>query len=200
MKKKSLRKNSKKKKRCNSTFGNDIYRKSEKFLEYHDKRWCKPVHDDQELFATLSLESFSVGLSWILIIEKEKSLREAFDNFDPEIIANYDEDKIEELMDNKNIIRNGKKIESVINNANEFLKVQEEYGSFDKYIWGFTDGEIIDHHLEDGKDMPSKNKLSEKFSKDLKQKGFQFIGPTTIYSYLQGIGIINDHWEYCDYR
>ena len=200
MEKKKLRKNSKKKNRCGENFGVSKYLNSEKYVIYHDKRWCKPEHNDQELFAMLILESFAAGLSWNLILEKEEALREAFDNFNPKIICNYNEDKIEELMENENIIRNKKKIEAAINNANKFLNVQKEFGSFDKYIWGFTNEKIIDHHLENIKDMPSKNELSEKISKDLKKRGFQFIGAITIYSYLQGIGIINDHWEHFDYR
>lgn len=115
-------------------------------------------------------------------------------------MANYDEQKVEELLQNKGIIRNQNKIRAAITNAQAFLKVQEEFGSFDKFIWGFTDGKVIDHHLLDGKDMPAKNELSEQISKELKKRGFKFVGATTIYSYLQGIGIINDHWEYCDYR
>ena len=197
---KKKRKNSNKKKRCDSSFGTEQYKKNEKFLLYHDKRWCKPEHDDQELFAMLVLEFFAAGLSWRLILEKEEAFREAFDGFVPEIVAEYDDDKIEELMENTDIIRNRKKIEAAINNANKFLEIQEEFLSFDKYIWGFTDGKVIDHHLKNGKDMPSKDELSDKISKDLKKRGFKFIGSTTIYSYLQGIGIINDHWEYCDYR
>ena len=152
MENKKQRKNSNKKKRCDSSFGTEQNRKNEKSIIYHDKRWCKPEHDDQELFAMLVLEYFAAGLSWILILEKEEAFREAFDEFDPEIIAEYDDDKIEELMENKDIIRNRKKIEATINNANKFLGIQEEFGSYDKYIWGFTDGKVIDHHLKNGKD------------------------------------------------
>ena len=196
MENKRSRKNSKKKKRCD--FGQ--YKVSEKLLYYHDKVWCKPQHDDQELYAMLTLECFASGLKWALILEKEDAFREAFDYFDPEIVAKYDQDKVEELMNNKSIIRNKKKIEAAINNANKFLEIQKEFGTFDDYIWGFTDGEVIDHNLKTFKDMPSKDDLSEKISKDLKKRGFQFVGPVSIYSYLQSIGIINDHFEYCDFR
>ena len=200
MENKKKRNNSKNKKRCGYDFLTENYKNNEKFLIYHDKKWCKPEHDDHELFALLVLECFAAGLSWILILEKEESFREAFDEFNPEIVAEYDDDKIEELMQNKDIVRNRKKIEAAINNANKFLEIQEEFGTFDKYIWGFTDGKIVDHHLKNIKDVPSKDELSDKITKDLKKRGFKFIGSVTIYSYLQSIGIINDHCDYCDYR
>ena len=133
--------------------------------------------------------------------EKCRSLNyRAFDGFDPKVVAEYDDVKLEELMQDAGIIRNRQKLKAAISNARAFLKVQEEFGSFDRYIWGFTDGKVIDHHLLDGKDMPAKDELSEKISADLKERGFKYVGATTIYSYLQGIGIINDHWEYCEYR
>lgn len=148
----------------------------------------------------LVLEGMQAGVSWNLILNKEDNFRKAFDEFDPHIVADYDEQKVEELLQNKGIIRNRSKIRAAITNAQAFLKVQEEFGSFDKFIWGFTDGKVIDHHLSDRKDMPAKNELSEQISKELKKRGFKFVGATIIYSYLQAIGIINDHWEYCDYR
>lgn len=188
------------KRRCNLTFGTKAYHASEKFFLYHDTRWCKPEHRDQELYAMLVLEGMQAGVSWILILNKEDNFRKAFDGFDPLLVASYDEAKVEELMQNEGIIRNRSKIRAAITNARAFLKVQEEFGSFDRYIWGFTDGKVIDHHLMDGKDMPAKDELSERISRDLRKRGFKFAGPTTVYSYLQGIGIVNDHWEYCDYR
>ncbi len=188
------------KRRCNFSFGIKDHHASEKFLRYHDTRWCKPEHRDQELYAMLVLEGMQAGVSWNLILNKEDNFRKAFDGFDPKTVAAYDEAKIEELMQDGGIIRNRSKIKAAITNAQAFLKVQEEFGSFDKYIWGFTDGRVIDHHLLDGKDMPAKNELSEQISKDLKKRGFKFAGATIIYSYLQGIGVINDHWECCDYR
>ena len=185
------------KKRCQ---WGDMSKISKKMIKYHDERWCKEVHNDQELFAMLILEGAQAGLSWNTIIEKEENYREAFDEFDPEIVADYDKDKIEELMNDEGIIRNRRKIEAAINNAKAFLKIQKEFGSFDKYIWGFTDGKVIDNHLKNMKDMPAKSKLSEKISKDLKKRKFKFVGPVIIYSYLQGIGIINAHWEKCEFR
>ena len=192
-----MKKIKKEKKRCD--WGN-MAKISKKMLSYHDERWCKEVHNDQELFAMLILEGAQAGLSWNTIIEKEENFREAFDQFDPKIVSEYDKNKIEELMNNEGIIRNRRKIEAAINNAKAFLKIQKEFGSFDKYIWGFTDRKVIDHHLKSFKDMPTKSKLSDKISKDLKKRKFKFVGPVIIYSYLQGIGIINDHLETCDFR
>lgn len=188
------------KKRCNFSFGTTQNQISEKFLAYHDTRWCKPEHNDRELFAMLVLEGMQAGVSWNLILAKEENFRKAFDGFDPQIVAAYDDARVEELMQDAGIIRNRRKLQSAITNARAFLKVQKEFGSFDKYIWSFTNGKVVDHHLLDVKDMPAKDALSERVSADLKKRGFTFVGPTIIYSYLQGIGIINDHWEYCDYR
>ena len=188
------------KKRCNFSFGATKNQISEKFLAYHDTRWCKPEHRDRELFAMLVLEGMQAGVSWNLILAKEENFRKAFDGFDPQIVAAYDDARVEELMQDAGIIRNRRKLQSAITNARAFLKLQKEFGSFDKYIWSFTNGKVVDHHLLDVKDMPAKDALSERVSADLKKRGFTFVGPTIIYSYLQGIGIINDHWEYCDYR
>lgn len=188
------------KKRCRFGFGTKDHRVSEKYILYHDTRWGKPEHRDQELFAMLVLEGMQAGVSWNIILNKEENFRKAFDGFEPEVVAKYDDVKLETLMQDTGIIRNRQKLKSAITNAKAFLKVQEEYGSFDRYIWGFTNGAVIDHHLMDVKDMPAKDALSEQISKDLKHRGFKFVGPIIIYSYLQGIGIINDHWEYCDYR
>ena len=187
------------KKRCD--FSGRYYQlTNEKVQLYHDTRWCKPIHDDKEQFAMLILEGAQAGLSWTTILEKEEQYRIAFDGFDPTIVATYDETKIAELMSNSGIIRNKNKILSAINNAKSFLKVQQEFGSFDNYIWGFTKRKVVDHHLKHAKDMPSQSDLSKKISKDLKERGFSFVGPTIIYSYLQGIGIINDHTDFCEYR
>ena len=188
------------KKRCGWVSGEGQRHISEESLRYHDTRWCKPEHRDQELFAMLVLEGMQAGVSWDIILRKECNFRKAFDGFDPQTVADYDEVKIGELLQDAGIIRNRRKIEAAVTNARAFLKVQEEFGSFDRYIWGFTDGKIIDHHLSDMRDMPAKDELSERISGDLKKRGFKFVGPVIIYSYLQGIGVINDHWEYCDFR
>ncbi len=186
------------KQRCNFSLGGA--RISEKALLYHDTRWCKPEHREGELFAMLVLEGMQAGVSWNLILEKEENFRRAFDGFDPAIVANYGEEKIAALMQDAGIIRNRNKIAAAIANARAFLKVQAEFGSFDKFIWSFTEGKTVDHHLADVADMPAKDELSERVSAELKKRGFKFVGPTIIYSYLQGIGVLNDHWELCDFR
>jgi len=168
-------------------------------IEYHNNRWCKAIHDEKELFAMLSLEGMQAGLSWDTIINKEKAFREAFDDFDIEKISKYGDNKIEELMQNKNIVRNRLKIKSVIKNSNAILNMKEnsEYKTFNEYIWHFTNGKQIIHHYSSFDQMPAKDELSEKISKDLKKRGFSFVGPVIIYSYLQGIGIIDDHMDGC---
>ena len=173
---------------------------NQRMLAYHDERWCKSEHRDKELFAMLILEGMQAGVSWLLILNKEEAFREAFDGFDPVIVAAYTPEKVEALMQNKGIIRNRRKIEATITNAHAFLEVQAEFGSFDRYIWSFTDGQTIDHRLKSALDMPAKDELSERVSRDLKRRGFKFVGPTIVYSYLQGIGVINDHTIDCAYR
>ncbi len=186
------------KKRCNFGFGAE--RLSSKSVLYHDTRWCKPEHRDGELFAMLVLEGMQAGVSWNLILEKEENFRRAFDGFDPQTVALYGEEKVAELLQNKGIIRNRSKIRAAISNAQAFLKVKEEFGSFDAFIWSFTEGKPVDHRLADAKDMPAKDGLSERISAELKKRGFKFVGPVIVYSYLQGIGVINDHTVDCDFR
>ncbi len=169
-------------------------------LDYHDNRWCKPVHDDQELFAMLVLESMQAGLSWNAILQKEAAFRKAFNDFDIAKVAGYKKRKIDSLMNNEKIVRNQRKIEAAVANAQAVLKIQEEFGSFDKYIWSFTDGKVVDHHLKKESDMPASDALSERVAKDMKKRGFKFVGPVIVYSYLQGIGVINDHIESCSFR
>ncbi len=185
-------------KRCN--FGFEEGRLSEQSLLYHDTRWCKPEHRDRELFAMLVLEGMQAGVNWDLILRKEENFRRAFDGFDPAIVANYGDEKVEELMRDRGIIRNRMKIRAAITNARAFLRVQREFGSFDAFIWSFTDGKTVDHRLKDGDAMPAKDELSERVSGELKRRGFQFVGPVIIYSYLQGIGVINDHTLTCEFR
>ena len=186
------------KRRCdfnwNASYATEVFR------IYHDTRWCKPEHRDNELFAMLILEGMQAGLSWNIILNKEENIRKAFDGLDPQIVSGYGEEKLEEWLQNTGIIRSRNKLLSAITNAKAFLQVQKEFGSFDAYIWGFTDGKVIDHHVQTAADIPSQNELSQQISRDLKKRGFKFVGPTIIYSYLQGIGIINDHCEYCEYR
>ncbi len=148
----------------------------------------------------LVLEGMQAGVSWNLILKKEENFRRAFDGFDPNAVAAYDGQKVEELLHDEGIIRNRGKINAAISNARAFLKVREEFGTFDAFIWSFTDGKTVDHRLTDGKEMPAKDALSEKVSAELKRRGFKFVGPTIVYSYLQGIGVINDHLISCEFR
>lgn len=168
--------------------------------KYHDFKWGKPEHDDQELFAMLCLEGAQAGLSWATILDREENYRKAFDGFNPAVVAEYTDEKLEMLREDAGIIRNRLKIQSVVTNAKAFLQVQKEFGSFDKYIWSFTDGKVIDNHLKTQSEMPAETELSKAISKDLKKRGFKFVGPTIIYSYLQAIGIINDHLLSCPCR
>lgn len=173
------------KKRCSWVSDEEIY------IKYHDEEWGIPTHDDRELFEMLVLESFQAGLSWITILKKRENFKKAFDNFDVETVANFDDGKVSELRENEGIIRHKGKIDSAINNAKIFIEIQNEFGSFDKYIWSFTDGEIIKA------EYLTESDLSQKISKDLKKRGMKFVGPTIIYSYLESIGIIDNHAKDC---
>lgn len=161
------------------------------YVKYHDEEWGVPKYKDEELFELLILEIFQAGLSWEIVLKKRESFRVAFDEFNIEKIIRYDEKKVDKLMNNRKIIRNKKKILATINNANIFKKIQSEYGSFSNYIWSFTNNKTIKGFYK------TKNELSDKISKDLKNKGMFFVGSTIIYSYLQAIGIINDHEKIC---
>lgn len=161
------------------------------YVEYHDKEWGVPEHDDGKLFELLILESFQAGLSWECVLNKRAYFREAFDGFNLETVCGYGEEKIAELLQNKNLIRNRLKMNAAVNNARIFREIQKEYGSFAKYIWHFTDGEII---YESDK---TSSELSDAVSKDLKKRGMKFVGTTIMYSYLQAAGIINSHEEGC---
>ena len=161
------------------------------YVKYHDEEWGEPTYDDKTLFELLILESFQAGLSWECILNKRENFKKAYDNFDIDKIINYDEDKINELKQNPGIIRNKLKIKASINNAKIFKQIKNEYGSFSKYIWGFTNNQII---YETDK---TSSELSDKISKDLKKRGMTFVGTTIIYAYLQAIGIINSHEEKC---
>lgn len=173
------------KKRCTWAGSDEIY------IRYHDDEWGVPTHDDRELFEMLVLESFQAGLSWITILKKRENFKMAFDDFDVRKVADYDEEKVEELRSNEGIIRHKGKITSAINNARVFIEIQDEFGSFDEYIWGFTGGEIIKA------EFLTESDLSKKISKDLKKRGMKFVGPTIIYSYLESIGVIYNHQKDC---
>ena len=166
-------------------------------MQYHDNEWGTPLHDENQHFEFLILETMQTGLSWNTILQKRENFRTAFDQFDPSIVAKYDEQKYEELLANKGIIRNKLKIRAAIHNANCFLDVQKEFGSFDQYIWSFTDGKTIVNHSTEQDEIIANSKLSDTVSKDLKKRGFKFVGSTVIYAHLQAIGIIDDHLDSC---
>ncbi len=161
------------------------------YIKYHDEEWGVPVYDDNKLFEMLLLESFQAGLSWECILNKREAFKEAFDNFNYEKISKYDDKKIEELLQNKEIIRNRRKITAAIKNARVFMDIQKEYQSFSNYLWSFTNNEIIYEYDK------TKSELSDKISKDLEKRGMKFVGTTIIYSYLQAVGIINSHEPDC---
>ncbi|OZU88973.1 DNA-3-methyladenine glycosylase I [Virgibacillus indicus] len=178
-------------KRCEWVTGDPIY------IDYHDNEWGRPTHDDRKLFEMLSLEGAQAGLSWITILKRRNNYRKAFDGFDPGIIYKYDEEKFEELIQNEGIIRNRLKIRSVITNAEAFLQVKEKYGSFDSYIWQFVDGKPIVNDWKTHAEVPAATKESEQMSKDLKRRGFKFVGPTICYAFMQATGMVNDHIRNC---
>ncbi|MCM5662478.1 DNA-3-methyladenine glycosylase I [Galbibacter mesophilus] len=179
------------KKRCGWCEGDALYE------AYHDQEWGVPVYDDATIFEFLILETFQAGLSWITILRKRENFRKAFDNFDCKKIAQYGEAKYEELLKNEGIIRNKLKIKATITNAQNFMKIQEEFGSFSKYIWGFVDGKPIQNRVIDYKKAPATTPISDKLSKDLKKRGFKFVGSTVIYAHMQATGMVNDHEVDC---
>lgn len=172
-------------KRCKWVSG-----KSSVYLDYHDNEWGKPVYDDHELYEMFLLETFQAGLSWITILNKRAAFKEAFDNFNVELIARYDDQKIAQLMQNDKIVRNQRKIKAAVKNAQIFIKIQAEFGSFSNYIWGFSNHQII-KNIDD--QIKTTSPLSDTISNDLKKRGMSFVGSITIYSYLQAIGIVDDH-------
>lgn len=167
------------------------------YIDYHDNEWGIPLHDDRRLFEMLILEGMQAGLSWITILKKRENFRRAFDNFDAEKIADYDSDKIEELMQNAGIIRNRRKITAAVGNAKAFLEIQKEFGSFDKFIWSYVGGVPIVNHLKKMSEVPANTPLSDKISRDLKKRGFNFVGTTIIYSFMQAVGMVDDHLTSC---
>ena len=177
--------------RC-SWCGNDLL-----YTDYHDNEWGVPVHDDRKLFEMLNLEGAQAGLSWITILRKRKNYLKAFDNFNAKKIIKYDKKKIDELLNNEGIVRNKLKINSVIINAKAFLEVQKEFGSFDKYIWRFVGGKQIKNKFKSLKEVPPQTKESDAMSKDLKKRGFKFVGSTICYAFMQACGMVNDHVTEC---
>lgn len=179
------------KKRC-TWVGNDPL-----MIKYHDEEWGVPVHDDRLLFELIILEGAQAGLSWKTVLHKRQNYREAFDNFDAKKISLYTEKNVEKLMQNSGIIRNRLKINSTIQNAKSFLKIQEEFGSFDKYIWQFINYKTINNKIKTLKDIPTKTKESDQMSKDLLKRGFKFVGSTICYAFMQASGMVNDHENDC---
>lgn len=179
------------KKRCSWAGSDPLY------IKYHDNEWGKPVHNDKKLFEMLILEGMQAGLSWITILKKRNNFKKAFDNFDPEKIAKYSNKKIKSLLNDEGIIRNKLKINAAIENAKAFLKVKKEFKTFDKYIWQFVNREPIVNAWKNTKNVPVKTPESEAMSKDLLKRGFKFVGPTICYSFMQAVGMVNDHTKEC---
>ncbi|OZM55937.1 DNA-3-methyladenine glycosylase I [Lottiidibacillus patelloidae] len=178
-------------KRCEWSTSEEIY------VKYHDEEWGVPVYDDRLLFEMLTLEGAQAGLSWITILKKRENYKAAFDNFDVKKIANYDEEKVQSLLENKGIVRNKLKINSTITNAKAFIEIQKEFGSFSKFLWEYVNNQPIINNWTTINELPAKTDLSDKLSKDLKKRGFKFVGSTIIYAYLQGVGLVNDHIDSC---
>jgi len=178
------------KKRCE-------WAKDEPNITYHDKEWGKPQHNDQKLFEFLILEGAQAGLSWTTILKRRDGYRNAFSDFDALKVSKYTQKRVEKLLKDESIIRNKLKINSAINNAKLFLKVQEEFGSFDKYLWGFVDNKPIKNKFKKLSDLPATTEISEKLSQDLKKRGFNFVGPTICYALMQATGMVNDHISNC---
>lgn len=170
---------------------------SKLYQDYHDHEWGEPVYDDQTLFEFLFLETFQAGLSWITILNKRENFRKAFDNFDYKLIANYGEDKYLELLQNEGIVRNRLKIRAATTNAKLFMEIQKEFGSFSKFIWDYVDGTPIINQFKSRDDVPATTELSDRISKDLKKRGFKFVGSTIIYAFMQATGMVNDHTVDC---
>ncbi len=183
--------NSADKPRCQWCGDDALYR------SYHDSEWGVPLHDDQKLFEFLILEGFQAGLSWITVLRKREAFRDAFAQFDPHKVARFTADDVERLMQNKAIIRNRRKIECAVSNAQAFIAIQKEFGSFDAYNWSFVDHQPIVNHWKTHADIPVHTPIAEAFSKDLKKRGFKFVGPTVVYSHMQATGMVNDHVVGC---
>ncbi len=179
------------KKRCGWCTSAPVY------IDYHDKEWGRPVHDDRLLFEFLILEGAQAGLNWLTVLKKRENYRKAFDRFDAAKIARYDDKKIKQLLNNEGIIRNRLKITSAIANAKAFLAVQKEFGTFDKYIWQFVNGRHIKNHFPHFKVLPAQTPQSDAMSQDLRKRGFNFVGPTICYAFMQAVGMVNDHTTDC---
>ncbi len=181
----------KEKQRCEWSMKDQLYK------DYHDTEWGTPLHDDQKLFEFLVLESFQAGLSWYIVLKKRDNFRKAFANFEAKKVARFDAAKVEQLLKDEGIIRNRMKIEAAINNAACFLQIQKEFGSFDKYIWGFVGGKPVINKVKSLADVPAKTPVSDAMSKDMGKRGFKFRGSTICYAFMQAVGMVDDHVEHC---
>ncbi|MBV8634863.1 MAG: DNA-3-methyladenine glycosylase I [Burkholderiaceae bacterium] len=170
------------------------------YMAYHDEEWGVPAHDDQRLFEMLILEGAQAGLSWITVLRKREAYRKAFDKFNVKRVAAYGEDKIAQLMQDEGIVRNRLKIRSAVNNAQRFIEVQKEFGSFDAYLWAFVDGKPLQNSYTGRGSLPASTEISDRLSKDLKKRGFNFVGSTIIYAFMQACGMVNDHLVECDWH
>lgn len=170
------------------------------YIAYHDEEWGVPLHDDRRLFEMLTLEGAQAGLSWITVLRKRESYRKAFDNFNVRRVAAYSDDKVAELLENPGIIRNRAKIRSTINNAQRYLEVQKEFGSFDAFLWDHVDGKPVQNSYSGRGSLPATSEISDQLSKDLKKRGFGFVGSTIMYAYMQACGMVNDHLAECDWH
>ena len=180
-----------KQKRCNWPKEDPLY------IEYHDKEWGVPVYEDAKIFEFFLLETFQAGLSWITILRKRENFRAAFDNFNYQKIANYTDEKLEKLRNDAGIIRNQLKIKATKTNSLAFMEVQKEFGTFSKYLWDFVDGKAVQNNFTNMSEMPANTPLSDKISKDLKSRGFKFVGSTIVYAHMQAMGMVNDHTTAC---
>lgn len=187
----AIRKGRVMKRRCHWGTGNELY------IDYHDREWGVPLHDDQRLFEFLILEGAQAGLSWLTILKKRENYRLALDGFDPQKIADYDSQKVQELLRNPGIVRNRLKLEATVTNARAFLKVQREFGSFDRYIWQFVNGRPIRNKWKSVAEIPARTDASDSMSQDLKRRGFKFVGTTICYAFMQAVGMVNDHTVDC---
>jgi DNA-3-methyladenine glycosylase I len=167
------------------------------YIRYHDEEWGVPLHDDKKLFEFLILDGFQAGLSWWLILERRNTLRKAFDNFDPEKVAKYSPDDVSRIMNAPGVIRNKAKISSAVNNARHFLKIQAEFGTFDVFIWQFVKGKPTNNNFTSFSDVPAETEESRAMSRELKRRGFKFVGPTICYAFMQAAGLVNDHLVWC---
>jgi DNA-3-methyladenine glycosylase I len=177
--------------RCPWCEGNDLY------IDYHDKQWGEPLHDDNKLFELLTLEGAQAGLSWLTVLKRRQEYVKAFEGFNPKMVAKFSEEKLQDILENSGIIKNKLKVYSVVQNGGAILKVQKEFGNLDKYLWSFVSAKPIQHHLTSLSTIPANDQVSLEMSKNLRKRGFNFVGPTICYAFMQASGMVNDHLKSC---